>query len=121
MVQTSRRIDFVGSSYKDLMKLPPDVIDTIAAALGKVRVGEDAPDTKPMKGFKGNLVMEIALRHRSNAYRCVYVVTLPDAVYVLHCFMKKSKSGIATPKPDIDLIHKRLKVAIAYSEKTKRK
>jgi phage-related protein len=44
-------------------------------------------------------------------YRAVYTVKFPKAVYVLHAFQKKSKRGITTPKPDIDLIKKRLKVA----------
>ena len=48
---------------------------------------------------------------QSNAYRAVYTVALAGRVYVLHCFQKKSKAGIATPKPDVDLIRARLKEA----------
>jgi phage-related protein len=116
MSERLRDIEWIASSYKDLMKLPADVIEILANALQQARLGEDVNHAKAMKGFKGNLVMEIALRHKSNAYRCVYVVTLPDAIYVLHCFTKKSKSGIATPQQDIDLIRARLKTAIAYSQ-----
>jgi len=55
-----------------------------------------------------------------NTYRAVYTVKLADGVYVLHCFQKKSTSGIATPKPDMDLIHERLKVAQEHAKgKTK--
>jgi len=46
-----------------------------------------------------------------DAYRAVYTVKFPELVYVLHAFQKKSNRGIATPKRDIDLIKKRLKVA----------
>jgi phage-related protein len=46
-----------------------------------------------------------------DTYRAVYTVKFTEAVYVLHCFQKKSKQGIATPKQDIDLIERRLKRA----------
>ena len=46
-----------------------------------------------------------------STYRAVYKVQLGDVVYVLHGFQKKSKSGKATPKADIDLIKSRLKLA----------
>lgn len=45
-------------------------------------------------------------------YRALYTVKFKETVYVLHCFKKKSSSGIATPKPEIDLIKARLKIAI---------
>ena len=49
--------------------------------------------------------------HEGNAYRAVYTVKFPLAIYVLHVFQKKSKRGIATPASDLELIRKRLKVA----------
>jgi phage-related protein len=52
--------------------------------------------------------MEIMERHRTDAYRAVYTAQFEDAVYVLHVFQKKSKSGIATPRHEIELIRKRL-------------
>ena len=52
--------------------------------------------------------MEIVEDHRGDTYRAVYTVRFAQFVYVLHAFQKKSKSGIATPKKEIDLIHKRL-------------
>ena len=48
-------------------------------------------------------------------YRAVYTVKVAGAVYVLHCFQKKSTSGIATPKPDMDLLRDRLKAALAHA------
>ena len=63
---------------------------------------------KPMKGL-GSGVFEIALRYRSDAYQVVYAVQLADALWVVHAFQKKSKTGIQTPKADIDLIRQRLK------------
>ena len=52
-----------------------------------------------------------------NAYRAVYTVRYPEAVYVLHAFQKKSKTGIKTPKPDLNLIAKRLQDLIDEREK----
>ena len=54
-------------------------------------------------------MFEIALRHRKDAYRLVYFLEVGDDLWVLHAFQKKSKSGIKTPKPEMDLIRARLK------------
>ena len=63
--------------------------------------------------------------HDGDTYRAVYTVRFEDAVYVLHCFQKKSKSGIATPQQDIELVKTRLKAAEEESkewlEKQKKK
>jgi phage-related protein len=69
-----------------------------------------AEHVKPFKGV-GSGVMEIAERYATNAYRLIYAVQLGKSIYVLHVFQKKSKSGIATPKMDVDLIVKRYKEA----------
>ena len=66
---------------------------------------------KPLSGFGGVGVLEIVDDFDGNTYRVVYTVQLADAVYVLHAFQKKSKKGIATPKPVLDLIRSRLKLA----------
>ena len=66
------------------------------------------PDlAKPLAGF-GSGVFELALRHRGDAFRLVYAVQLGPDLWVIHCFQKKSKTGIATPKAEIDLIRGRL-------------
>jgi len=49
------------------------------------------------------------LRHRGDAYRTVYVTEIAGELWVLPAFKKKSKEGIKTPKPDIDLVRRRLK------------
>lgn len=70
------------------------------------------PDNvKPLQGFKGAGVLEVVEDYDGDTYRAVYTVKLAEVVYVLHCFKKKSKKGIATPKQTIDLIHQRLRVA----------
>jgi phage-related protein len=53
--------------------------------------------------------MEIAANDRSGTYRAVYTVSFQDVISVLHAFQKKSKSGIATPLAEIDLVRRRLK------------
>ena len=70
--------------------------------------GDTDPAAKPLKGFGGRGVMEIVADHRGDTWRAVYTVRFRDAVYVLHAFQKKSKSGIATPKKELDLIRQRL-------------
>lgn len=54
-------------------------------------------------------MLELALRHRSDAFRVIYAVQVGTEVWVVHAFQKKSKSGTATPKAEIDLIRDRLK------------
>jgi phage-related protein len=72
------------------------------------------PDTaKPLQGFGGAGVLEVVENHDGDTYRAVYTVKLAGVVYVLHCFQKKSKSGIATPQHTLDLIRQRLRVAEA--------
>jgi phage-related protein len=67
-------------------------------------------DAKPFNGF-GSGVFEIALRYDAEAYRAVLAVQLCTNICVPHAFQKKSKKGIATPKPDVDLIKQRYKEA----------
>jgi phage-related protein len=74
---------------------------TVAAQGGKAEIA------KPLHGL-GSGVMEIALRHRGDAYRVIYVLQLAEAVWVVHAFQKKSKTGVKTPQPEIDLIRARL-------------
>jgi phage-related protein len=61
-------------------------------------------------------VLEVVSDHRGDTFRAVYTVRLGDRVYVLHAFQKKSKRGIATPRVEIDLVRRRLKLAEAISE-----
>jgi phage-related protein len=68
-------------------------------------------DAKPLRGFGSAGVLEVVESAEGGTYRAVYTVRFADAVYVLHCFQKKSTHGIATPKPDMDLIRDRLKIA----------
>src|SRR5215467_12603690 len=100
-------IVWVGSSRRDLRTFPKQVRADIGQALYTAQQGETDPSAKPLKGFGGARVMEIIERHRTDTYRAVYTVHFAEAIYVLHVFQKKSKHGIATPKPDMDLIRRR--------------
>ncbi len=87
--------------------MPPQVRKDIGQALYTAQQGETDPAAKPLKGFGGTRVMEIVERHRTDAFRAVYTAHFAEAIYVLHVFQKKSKHGIATPKPDMELIRRR--------------
>lgn len=66
-----------------------------------------------LKGL-GNGIVELVEDHDSDTYRAVYTVRFDTAVYVLHCFKKKSKRGIKTPQSDIELIKHRFRDAEAH-------
>lgn len=100
---------WVASSRKDLMAMPEEVQDVFGYALHLAQTGLKHPDAKPLKGFGGAGVLEVVDDFQGDAYRAVYTVRFADAVYVVHCFQKKSTQGIATPKPDMELIKSRLK------------
>jgi phage-related protein len=99
-----------GASKADFMAFPPSVQREMGYGLFLAQMGERHPTkAKTLSGFGGAAVIEIKESHDGNAYRAVYTVRYPDAVYVLHAFQKRSKKGIATPKSELDLIEKRLK------------
>jgi len=104
-------ITWVGSSKKDLLGFPDEVKRMMGHALYLAQQGDKHVDAKPLKGFGGAKTLEVVEDHEGDTYRAVYTVRFEGVVYVLHCFQKKSKKGIATPKPDIDLIKQRLKDA----------
>lgn len=102
---------WISSAKKDLISFPEDVQDTFGFALRDAQFGGKHADAKPLSGFGGAGVLEVVEDYQTDTYRCVYTVKFDDAVYVLHAFQKKSKSGKATPKQDIDLVKSRLKLA----------
>jgi phage-related protein len=111
-----KSLQWVGSSKKDLLTMPEDVIDVFGFALHLAQVGKKHDQAKPLKGFGGASVLEVVEDHMGDTYRAVYTVKIADKVYVLHCFQKKSTKGIETPKHDLDLIRERLKAAQAHAK-----
>jgi phage-related protein len=110
MSSSDKPLQFVGRSYDDLMVLPEDVRRFFGFALRLAQAGRKHDAAKPLTGFGGAGVLEV-VESDVGGYRAVYTVKFSDAVFVLHCFQKKSKRGIATPKEDIELIKSRLKIA----------
>ena len=105
---------------KELSQFPEDVRDVMLQAFLIAQKGGKHPDAKPMKGFKGSGVVEVVESFEKNAYRAVYTTRIEESIHVLHVFQKKSKSGIATPKKEIDLIKKRLAQVERHYKETNR-
>jgi phage-related protein len=116
MADAEKPLVWIGSSKKDLMALPAGVVRFFGHALDFAQHGERHGATKILKGFGGGGVLEVVASDRDGAYRAVYTVKFEEAVFVLHCFRKKSRSGIATPQKDMDIIRARLKVAEAVAK-----
>lgn len=106
-----RGLEYVGRSQRDLAGFPEDVQEVIVFALLEALAGHKHPDAKPLRGFGGAGVLEIAEAYKTDAYRVVYTTNFSGMIYVLHAFKKKSPKGIATAKQDMDLIRRRLKAA----------
>lgn len=102
-------LEWIASSLEDLKKFPRAVQRDIGLAPFRVQQGDTPQKAKRMKGMPG--VYEIRSDFMTDTYRAVYAVKISDKIYVLHVFQKKSKSGIATPQAEIDVIRKRLKTA----------
>jgi phage-related protein len=106
--RNTRRISWIKAARKAFEDFPADAQLQVQRALTVAAEGRKADIAKPMKGL-GSGVYEIALRFRTDAYRAVYVVNMGEDVWVIHAFQKKSKTGIKTPQPEIDLIRERIK------------
>ena len=114
--EIEKQLVWVGSSKKDLMALPVLVRKFFGHALHFAQKGERHDAAKVLKGFGSAGVLEIIEDDADGTYRAVYTVRFREAVFVLHCFQKKSKSGIGTPQKDLDTIRKRSKAAVAVAK-----
>src|ERR1700722_319281 len=108
MPRNSRPISWIKGARKDFEDFPRGAQLDMARALTILAEGRMPDIAKPLTGF-GSGVMELALRYRGDAFRVVYALQIGDDIWVIHAFQKKSKSGIKTPKQEIDLIHERLR------------
>jgi len=116
MKQSIKKLLWVGSSKKDLKAMPTGVQDTFGYALHQAQIGKKHEQTKPLRGFGSAGVLEAVEDSGGGTFRAVYTVKFGDAVYVLHCFQKKSTHGIATPKREMDVVLERLKAAQAHAK-----
>jgi phage-related protein len=102
---------WVGDSLEAVRSFPEIVKRELGVALYQAQLGSKHAQSKPLRGI-GPGVLEVVSDHRGDTFRVVYTVRLAGRVYVLHAFQKKSKSGIATPHSEINLVKLRLKRAI---------
>jgi len=101
---------WIGSSKRDLLAMPDPVVRQMGAALSVAQYGGKHPDARPWKGL-GSGVFEVVSDYKTDTFRAGYVVRFEHALYVLHCFQKKSPSGTRTAKTDVEMIERRLKAA----------
>jgi phage-related protein len=114
--ETDKPLKWMGSSKRDLLSMPVAVRRLFGHALDYAQKGKQHKDAYVLKGFGSAGVLEIIDDDEGGTYRAVYTVKFKEAVFVLHVFQKKSTSGIAIPKPDMELIRLRFKAAEAMAE-----
>jgi phage-related protein len=108
---SDRPLAWVGTCRDDLRAFPEEIRRAVGLALRYAQRGLKSPSAKPLKGFGGAAVLEIVEDDDGDTYRAVYAVALPDAIYVLHAFQKKSTHGIRTPPRELATIRRRLREA----------
>ncbi len=111
---------WVGSSRKDLREFPDPVQDQMGYALYVAQLGGKHRNAKALSGFGGAGVVEVVTDFRGDTFRAVYTLRYGGAVYVLHAFQKKSKTGRATPSREVELIRRRLRDAEKIAKETER-
>ena len=102
-----RPVSWIQAARKEFKGFPAAVRDRANTALTIAAAGGKADIAKPLKGL-GSGVFEIGVRYMTNAYRVVYVAEIGGAVWAVHAFRKKSRAGISTPKPEIDVVRARI-------------
>lgn len=109
--QPVRQVVFQGNALADMRDMPVSVRTAFGHSLWELQNGITPDNASPFELSQASEVMKLTERFDGDTYRCVYAAKFERAVYVLHVFQKKSKSGIATPKKDIDLVYSRLERA----------
>ena len=109
--QKTKLVIFVADAEDAIFAMPVEVKRGFGYDLRTVQEGKTPKNASPFEQSEANEVMKLSERHDGDTYRCVYAAKFEHAVYVLHVFQKKSKSGIATPQKDINLVYTRLAAA----------
>lgn len=109
-----RELIFMGDSKESISGFPDAAKREMGYALRFAQDGKTHDAAKPFKGYPG--VMEIVSPHRKETYRALYALKIGTSIYVLHAFQKKSKHGIKTPRPDLEMIDTRYKAAKRMEE-----
>lgn len=105
-----RNLIWLVDSLDCVVGFPPVVRKKLGFALYQAQIGQRHESAKMLHGF-AETVWQVRADDSGGTYRAVYVVQFQAAVYVLHAFQKKAKSGIATSQRDIDLIRQRIRLA----------
>jgi len=108
MDRATREIAWIKAARREFEDFPEGAKLNLARALTIIAEGGMPDIAKPLTGL-GSGILELALKHRGDAFRVVYALQIGTEIWVVHAFQKKSKSGIKTPKAEVDLIRKRLK------------
>lgn len=108
----TKSLKFVSESTREILRdFPENVRRSIGTDLRHVQYGKKPTSSTPMKNI-GSGIMDIVIDYDKETYRCVYIAKLHNAIWVLHAFHKKSKTGIKTPQKEINTIKRRLKQAL---------
>ena len=102
-------IEFLGDSRERLREFPRSVRRQAGLELDRLQRGLDPSDWKPLSTV-GHGVREVRVRGDSGAYRVLYVTAFDEALYVLHCFMKKTR---VTPRHALDVARDRYRTLIS--------
>lgn len=105
-----RKLIWLVDSLDRLSGFPPAVRQKLGFALYQAQIGQQHESAKILRGF-ADAVWQVRADGPSGTYRALYVAQLGDAIYVLHAFQKKSTSGIATPRRELELIRQRIQLA----------
>ncbi|MEJ2794395.1 type II toxin-antitoxin system RelE/ParE family toxin [Iodobacter sp. LRB] len=112
-MRDDKEIRWVGSSFDDLIRFPESPRKEAGYQLSKVQAGLDPDDWKPFDDV-GRGTKEVRIKDAAGIFRVMYVAKFEEAIYVLHCFQKKTE---ATAKKDKDIAEARYR-AIVQSRKT---
>ncbi len=104
-------VHWIASSKRNLMSFPTIIRREAGHSLYLAQKGDKGVNAVPMVGFGDASVIEVVMNEMAGTFRAIYTVRFQHAIYVLHAFQKKSKTGISTPQTDLDLVKRRFKVA----------
>lgn len=109
-----KSLHFVAASRDELRELPDEVQHAFGFSLFRVQVGDWPPEARSFGEGLPRSIAKLSLNFGGESYRLAFTIALPGAVYVLHAFQKKSRSGVKTPRRHIERIQVRLAQAKAH-------
>lgn len=116
-----KKVIWVGSSYRDFMEFPLETRQAAGYVLHYAQMGKKHEHIKVLSGMGSSGVAEIKENGPNATYRLIYTIEMKEFVFILHAFQKKSKSGTATPKQELELLKIRIKEAKVLYKKLQEK